>query len=240
MTTSPNKILRDALDIAIDLARAEAASVHETYAGYKPHKHAAVDEDVRTIEAAIAALAAPILPVAGEGELPPLPEPVGFAEFAVKGEFMSCIQSGYTADQMHAHYTTGYQFGHADGYASCERRAAIAQRAPFVAIAAEEDLSVWDWRKAMAKAGPHTPNYESLVEKDIWLGGWHAAVDTAEKLGQRPTSPVTYEAIAAILDGIDRDECESDSGWWPNGVGAAYGKGVLEDIKALFENRSVK
>ena len=46
-------VVREALDIAHDLAVAEAENVHTTYAGYKPHKHEAVDRDVATVKAAI-------------------------------------------------------------------------------------------------------------------------------------------------------------------------------------------
>jgi len=50
--------IRNALKTGLELAKQEAANVHETYAGYKPHKHAAVDADVKEIEDAIAAIAA--------------------------------------------------------------------------------------------------------------------------------------------------------------------------------------
>jgi len=50
------KVLREALDSASDLAGAEAYRVHETYAGYKPDKHRAVDADVELMNQASVAL----------------------------------------------------------------------------------------------------------------------------------------------------------------------------------------
>lgn len=52
------EVVREALDIALDLANAEAERVHEAYKGYKPDRHAAVDADVKTVKDAIAAIAA--------------------------------------------------------------------------------------------------------------------------------------------------------------------------------------
>jgi hypothetical protein len=48
---------------------------------------------------------------------------------------------------------------------------------------------------------------------------------------------VTYQAIADILDGIDRCGLAEgeDDGWWENGDGADLGAQKLEEIKALFE-----
>jgi hypothetical protein len=51
------EVVREALDIAHDLAIAEADHVHETYKGYKPHRHEAVDRDVETVKRAIAIMA---------------------------------------------------------------------------------------------------------------------------------------------------------------------------------------
>lgn len=52
-------LIQDALDIAFDLVNEEAHRIHETYKGYKPHKHAAIDADVATVTAARAALQQP-------------------------------------------------------------------------------------------------------------------------------------------------------------------------------------
>lgn len=52
-------LIRDALDIAFDLVNEAAHHIHETYKGYKPHKHAAIDADVATVTAARAALQQP-------------------------------------------------------------------------------------------------------------------------------------------------------------------------------------
>jgi hypothetical protein len=50
------EVVQQALDIALDLAMAEADSVHKIYAGYKQHRHEAVDRDVETIKRAIDAV----------------------------------------------------------------------------------------------------------------------------------------------------------------------------------------
>ena len=50
------ELVREALDIAHDLAVAEADRVHETCKGYKQHKHEAADRDVETIKRAIDAI----------------------------------------------------------------------------------------------------------------------------------------------------------------------------------------
>lgn len=36
-----------------------------------------------------------------------------------------------------------------------------------------------------------------------------------------PVSP--FDRILEALDGIDRDECESDDGWWETEMGARFG-----------------
>jgi hypothetical protein len=56
--------LLEALEIGLDAAQDVAAETHARFAGYKPHRHAAVDEAVRKIEAAIASLKA--APAPGE------------------------------------------------------------------------------------------------------------------------------------------------------------------------------
>jgi hypothetical protein len=56
----------DALKTSLDCAREIAADTHEKYAGYKPHRHAAVDKDVTDIEAAIAAIEAELAKLQAE------------------------------------------------------------------------------------------------------------------------------------------------------------------------------
>ena len=50
--------LKEALEIGLECARAQADIVHRDLAGYKPHKHTAADEDVRKIVLALEALSA--------------------------------------------------------------------------------------------------------------------------------------------------------------------------------------
>jgi hypothetical protein len=47
------ELIKEALEIALDLAVAEADHVHTVYKGYKPHKHEAVDKDLQTIKDAL-------------------------------------------------------------------------------------------------------------------------------------------------------------------------------------------
>ncbi len=47
--------------------------------------------------------------------------------------------------------------------------------------------------------------------------------------------PVTFEAIAEILDGIDSDELVREEGWWETSEGAEFGAKKLAEIKALFD-----
>jgi hypothetical protein len=39
------------------------------------------------------------------------------------------------------------------------------------------------------------------------------------------------ERIIALLDGIDKDECEYRHGWWETDRGAAFGASILRQIK---------
>jgi hypothetical protein len=48
----------DALEVGYDSAKAEADQYHEAMAGYRPHRHAAMDADVQTIASAMTALRA--------------------------------------------------------------------------------------------------------------------------------------------------------------------------------------
>lgn len=52
-------IIREALDIALDLANEAVADVHEKYKGHRLERHAAVDREVATVKAAIATLQQP-------------------------------------------------------------------------------------------------------------------------------------------------------------------------------------
>jgi hypothetical protein len=62
-SAAPHAVNRDlllnALEIGLDCAEEVAQTTHQSLAGYKPHRHAAVDADVETIKSAIVLLAAP-------------------------------------------------------------------------------------------------------------------------------------------------------------------------------------
>ena len=49
---------------------------------------------------------------------------------------------------------------------------------------------------------------------------------------------ITFEQIAKILDGIDKDECFHDEGWWETCTGADFGTKKLAEIKELFDANS--
>jgi hypothetical protein len=40
-----------------------------------------------------------------------------------------------------------------------------------------------------------------------------------------------------LLRGIDKDECESDTGWWETSTGADFGKGKLAELKREIVRR---
>jgi hypothetical protein len=40
-----------------------------------------------------------------------------------------------------------------------------------------------------------------------------------------------------LLRGIDKDECESDTGWWETSTGADFGKGKLAELKQEIARR---
>lgn len=46
-------LIREALELALDLAMAEASNVHEALKGYKPARHAEIDADVDLIRRAL-------------------------------------------------------------------------------------------------------------------------------------------------------------------------------------------
>ena len=43
------------------------------------------------------------------------------------------------------------------------------------------------------------------------------------------------DELKAILDGIDKTECESEDGWWETSVGADFGAKKLEEVIAAVE-----
>jgi hypothetical protein len=56
MTPELKQQIIDALETAVDNARNLAEDAHESYRGYYPELHAAVDRDVAEAEAALAAI----------------------------------------------------------------------------------------------------------------------------------------------------------------------------------------
>ena len=54
-----------------------------------------------------------------------------------------------------------------------------------------------------------------------------------------PAKALTDE-IVALLDGIDKDECEYENGWWETSTGAKFGADILEKIKAILRKTQEK
>lgn len=48
------------------------------------------------------------------------------------------------------------------------------------------------------------------------------------------TKPEIIEAIKDILDGIDREETEDQTGWWETSTGAEFGAKKLDEIIDLI------
>lgn len=46
------------------------------------------------------------------------------------------------------------------------------------------------------------------------------------------------DKIREILKGIDKDQCESEEGWWETSKGAEFGKRKLEDIIKLLKGET--
>lgn len=78
------QILRDALDIALDLANAEVENLMAALGDRRPHRHAAAARDVQAIKDAIAALAATEASDTEQGAAAPMAyaDPMAFLNFA--------------------------------------------------------------------------------------------------------------------------------------------------------------
>ena len=48
---------------------------------------------------------------------------------------------------------------------------------------------------------------------------------------------ILQKEIKKILEGIDKDESEDDSGWWETSDGAKFGKEKLKEIEDLFNKK---
>lgn len=44
------------------------------------------------------------------------------------------------------------------------------------------------------------------------------------------------ERLHEIVRGIDRDEVDSDDGWWETAAGAEFGAGKLAELEALIRS----
>ena len=60
-----------------------------------------------------------------------------------------------------------------------------------------------------------------------------------DTLRTHPVKELTDE-IVALLDGIDKTECEYENGWWETSIGAKYGADILEKIKAILRKAQEK
>lgn len=46
------------------------------------------------------------------------------------------------------------------------------------------------------------------------------------------------DKLNEILKGIDKDQCESDDGWWETSSGAGFGSEKLKEVQDLVKNLS--
>ena len=70
---------------------------------------------------------------------------------------------------------------------------------------------------------------KSLIDWHVLNERDHAAIEGAAK----PAQPHD-KTIDAIMDGIDREQTDRPEGLWETSTGAAHGKKMLAEIKALF------
>ena len=54
-------------------------------------------------------------------------------------------------------------------------------------------------------------------------------------LGFNMTREEAKKTVLKTTDGIDKDECEYDNGWWETSDGAKFGKGKLDELLLLVD-----
>lgn len=89
----------------------------------------------------------------------------------------------------------------------------------------EMDLPEWGDNDSISLDGDFTP---SELEALLFL--------RPERAYEQPNrlTNTTDQTLDSILEGIDKDEGESEEGWWETSTGASFGKGKLAEIKAFF------
>jgi hypothetical protein len=61
-----------------------------------------------------------------------------------------------------------------------------------------------------------------------------SALDRAEAALAQPAPKDLFARIDTLLDGIDRDECHPDGGWWQTSDGSKFGCVKLRELKELI------
>lgn len=98
----------------------------------------------------------------------------------------------------------------------------LIEEPPARSVAQEAELSEADICQVLDRY--EYGAFRNRIERALRRG---AEISVAQETG-------LLQQIETILSGIDRDECESPDGWWPNGDGASFGAGRLAAIRKLF------
>lgn len=74
------------------------------------------------------------------------------------------------------------------------------------------------------------------IERVMTFEAFQAAVSAAlaQPEAEEPTDQHLFLKIDALLDGIDRDECDPKGGWWETSDGAKFGRIKLRELKELI------
>jgi hypothetical protein len=67
-----------------------------------------------------------------------------------------------------------------------------------------------------------------LLTANAWAEHW-----AARCLQAQPEPESLLARIDTLLDGIDRDECHPDGGWWQTSDGSKFGRIKLRELKEL-------
>jgi hypothetical protein len=81
-------------------------------------------------------------------------------------------------------------------------------------------------RNTAAEWDGHTPQ-EAARRMERFLDSEHRQAATA----------IDLSWVDELLRGIDKDQCEDDTGWWETSTGAEFGKGVLTELKREIVRR---
>jgi len=82
----------------------------------------------------------------------------------------------------------------------------------------------------------------AVLVKVSGVGSTHMtpAIDYYTKPPQPQSVKDALEKVKALLAGIDKEESESDIGWWETSTGADFGKSILNQVNALITDTQEK